>query len=339
MNVNLVEALLAQITPSAVSHVAESTAETPTKARAALNAGALAIFMNVVRRGATRAGAAAMLPSLTSSTATATDLAPALLGDQLDPVRDAVMRSSGVSRSTASSATAAMLPLAAGVIGHEVTSRGLDADGLVDLLKTQRTLLVSRPDLPTPTLPPVVRTKSEHVPSEFRPRRLPLVVAIVFGIMLVTIFAARFTRPPRPANDRASETTVTGAPARPASMDDVAALFAGNESLPASVALPAVTFHVGSAELDTSGADTIERLAALMSEHPEARVRLDGHSDAMPGSELGEKLSLQRAAAIRQKLVDRGIDEGRIDIASTHESRAPYGPGQGRGIDLVILAR
>jgi len=76
----------------------------------------------------------------------------------------------------------------------------------------------------------------------------------------------------------------------------------------------AVLFRTGSSQLDADAAARIERLAALLEQDPDLRVRLDGYADPRGDDGFNLSLSEARAAAVREALLERGIAPGRIHV-------------------------
>ncbi|MCW5803128.1 MAG: OmpA family protein [Deltaproteobacteria bacterium] len=70
--------------------------------------------------------------------------------------------------------------------------------------------------------------------------------------------------------------------------------------------LDAMQFPRGGAQVPASAKQQLDRVAKVMSENPSSRIGVGAH-DADP------KLAQQRADNIKRALVDRGIDESRID--------------------------
>jgi outer membrane protein OmpA-like peptidoglycan-associated protein len=390
MAVNIVEAVEAQLTPDAVNKVAESTGETQNKTRSAMSAGVLAVITAIVHRGSSRAGATSLLSTLQSAGGMprGTALTSGLLGDNADQVTGAVARSSGTSRSTASTITSAILPLTAGVLGREVMSRKLDADGLSELLQSQKSHLLDRQNLLEASAAKDVGVYEAAVPRQPRlqprvePQKrswLPLLAlllgALLLGALLLMFRGREPTAPrvsapyvpqveapvvrapelpslekpevprlPMPAGQEPTgQTTLTGAEI--AKGDELAAHFDATGALPDRFALPGINFKFGTAEMTETGGATIDRLAALMKEHPKARVRLEGHTDSVGSPAVNAPLSAQRAAAVKKMLVDRGVEDSRIEAVGKREAEpvAPNdtreGRAQNRRIDTVILER
>ncbi len=71
-------------------------------------------------------------------------------------------------------------------------------------------------------------------------------------------------------------------------------------------------FQPGQATLPSGELTSLDRIAALLREQPDLKARIAGHTDSLGGAELNLKLSQQRADAVKQGLIERGIDAGRI---------------------------
>src|SRR5690606_19985186 len=66
-------------------------------------------------------------------------------------------------------------------------------------------------------------------------------------------------------------------------------------------------------------AATIDRLARFLEENPDRNIAIEGHTDASGTASYNRELSRQRAEAVRQALVDRGIASSRIEIRALGE--------------------
>lgn len=75
-----------------------------------------------------------------------------------------------------------------------------------------------------------------------------------------------------------------------------------------------VKFRFGSADLDPTGDGVLFAIRKVLGEHTElARVRIDGHTDAVGNTEHNARLSLARAASVRTWLVEHGIKAERLE--------------------------
>ena len=79
----------------------------------------------------------------------------------------------------------------------------------------------------------------------------------------------------------------------------------------------------------------IDAIAAFLRAFPEQNVGLTGHSDEVTGSpDANRKLAFQRARAVRDALVRRGIDSRRLTVEGIPEAPADLKPD-----DPLELAR
>ena len=106
-----------------------------------------------------------------------------------------------------------------------------------------------------------------------------------------------------------------------------------------------VTFRLGSAELESSARKEIDTLANVIKKGgPDGaplRLRIAGHTDATGDDAVNERLSAERAAAVRQALIDRGVEEDRLESAG-YGSAQPvdgYAPTHGinRRVEAVVI--
>jgi outer membrane protein OmpA-like peptidoglycan-associated protein len=108
-----------------------------------------------------------------------------------------------------------------------------------------------------------------------------------------------------------------------------AALAQPNASLHPRVGqLAAVTFARGSAEVvfDTNGkvAAKLDQAASWANENPDGMIVLDGHADRLGSEPVNLRLSMERAKAVRDRLITAGVDPDQILIAAFGEDGARH---------------
>ncbi|WP_201094653.1 OmpA family protein [Thiocystis minor] len=80
-------------------------------------------------------------------------------------------------------------------------------------------------------------------------------------------------------------------------------------------------FSPGQATLPAGELASLERIAALLKEQPELTVRIEGHTDSLGGAELNLSLSQRRAEAVRQSLIERGVEAVRLSVEGIGAAR------------------
>ncbi|MDQ2670675.1 MAG: OmpA family protein, partial [Gemmatimonadota bacterium] len=87
----------------------------------------------------------------------------------------------------------------------------------------------------------------------------------------------------------------------------------------------------------------LDRAARVLLDNPSVRVEIAGHTDATGDPQQNVRLSLLRAEAVRQALVQRGVPPQRL-VAAGYGSTRPIAQGrsaaanaQNRRVELIPL--
>jgi outer membrane protein OmpA-like peptidoglycan-associated protein len=94
-----------------------------------------------------------------------------------------------------------------------------------------------------------------------------------------------------------------------------------------------VQFKSGSDEIEAKSGPLLDQIAAAMRSNPEVgKIRIEGHTDDTGDAGPNQRLSEARAAAVRRALVERDVEEGRLETKGYGESRpaAPNATAAGR---------
>lgn len=75
-----------------------------------------------------------------------------------------------------------------------------------------------------------------------------------------------------------------------------------------------INFGFDSATVDSSYGGELGRIATEIDRSPDSRVRIQGHTDTSGDADYNRQLSLRRAEATRDALVEAGVDASRIDL-------------------------
>lgn len=107
-----------------------------------------------------------------------------------------------------------------------------------------------------------------------------------------------------------------------------------------------VSFDTGKATLLPASETLLDEVAQVLTDHPEIqKVRIEGHTDSQGGAAYNLKLSNQRAKAVRNYLVKKGIAGKRLESRGFGLSRplgdnkTPDGRERNRRVELHILKR
>jgi outer membrane protein OmpA-like peptidoglycan-associated protein len=104
-----------------------------------------------------------------------------------------------------------------------------------------------------------------------------------------------------------------------------------------------VLFATGTATLSPMADNEINRLAAFMKEYPDRSVLIEGYTDSTGTEGTNLDLSLNRANAVSNKLVAKGISKSRIATKGFGEESpvagndTAAGREQNRRVDVIIL--
>ena len=84
-------------------------------------------------------------------------------------------------------------------------------------------------------------------------------------------------------------------------------------------------FETGGSQLTTESLNQLAEVLSRAMARPGGEIIVTGHTDSAGGGLANDQLSLQRAAAIREMLVQRGFDGARVDAVGRGE-REPIVP-------------
>lgn len=106
-----------------------------------------------------------------------------------------------------------------------------------------------------------------------------------------------------------------------------------------------VQFETGKAEVRQGSYGDLEKIANLMQQYPESELVLEGHTDSAGAAELNQRLSKERAGAVKRVLVERfGIAADRVETVGKGESEPvadndkAEGRARNRRVETVLRA-
>jgi outer membrane protein OmpA-like peptidoglycan-associated protein len=101
-------------------------------------------------------------------------------------------------------------------------------------------------------------------------------------------------------------------------------------------------FESGSALLKPPAERDLAELGKVLVKYPEDRIRVAGYTDSTGSEEFNEELSKRRAAAVRTRLAEQGVQPAQILVAGLGEARpvadnsSPTGRAKNRRVELKI---
>jgi outer membrane protein OmpA-like peptidoglycan-associated protein len=102
-------------------------------------------------------------------------------------------------------------------------------------------------------------------------------------------------------------------------------------------------FEFNSVALDDKASEYLDGLAKALQDNPELRIRLVGHTDNVGSEKFNQKLSVYRAEALKEFLVQRGVPadriaaEGRGMKEALNDNRTDEDRAKNRRVELTIL--
>jgi outer membrane protein OmpA-like peptidoglycan-associated protein len=110
------------------------------------------------------------------------------------------------------------------------------------------------------------------------------------------------------------------------------------------VATQGILFAFNSSAIKPESTPTLDEIGTMLQDHGDLRIRIEGHTDSTGEDEYNQTLSDERAAAVRQFLIDEyGIDASRLEAQGFGESSpvdtndTPEGQQNNRRVELVRL--
>ena len=103
-----------------------------------------------------------------------------------------------------------------------------------------------------------------------------------------------------------------------------------------------INFETGSATITPGSVQTLTGLASVLKCYPSARVELDGYTDSTGNPAANQKLSMDRADAVKDLLVKNGVEESRIStkgFGETHplaSNATATGRAENRRTEMVV---
>ncbi|MCW8908730.1 MAG: OmpA family protein [Sedimenticola sp.] len=104
-----------------------------------------------------------------------------------------------------------------------------------------------------------------------------------------------------------------------------------------------ITFEVDKSYVKPGFVDTLDSVSLVLNEYTSTMIEVAGHTDSTGSDAYNQRLSQERADAVRQVLISQGVQAVRIDTVGYGESRpiasngTASGRQQNRRVELTLL--
>jgi OOP family OmpA-OmpF porin len=122
------------------------------------------------------------------------------------------------------------------------------------------------------------------------------------------------------------------------------------DEVPADVAafsgvIAGINFETGSAKIKKKSYKVLDKAAGTLREHPEMSIEIVGHTDDQGEMEANLDLSQRRADAVRDYMVDKGVEAGRIytrgagQAEPIADNKSKRGRAKNRRIEFRLISQ
>jgi OOP family OmpA-OmpF porin len=287
-------------------------------------------------------------------------LLSSLLGDKAPAVTSAVSNYAGINSSSASSLLALATPIVMSLLGKTQATQGLDAGGLASLLTSQKSAFLSAIPAGLASLPGIsgllggagtaVRSAATTAVAEtsgMGKRLLPILLLVAVAIALLAYWKGCGSSVKQGlANLTLPGGAVISVPEGSLDYNLAKFLADGNSSeLPKTFVFDNLNFNTGTTQLTPESQPTVSNLVVILKAYPSTEVQLVGHTDNTGDAAANMKLSQDRASAVRDMLVNGGVDGNRIITAGYGQDKpvasndTEEGRAKNRRTELVVTKK
>ena len=106
-----------------------------------------------------------------------------------------------------------------------------------------------------------------------------------------------------------------------------------------------ITFQVNKATIRKPSYPTLDKTVSILKEYPDLKLEISGHTDSTGSAERNDELSKERAEAVKTYLVDKGIDNLRLEAIGVGSARpiadnaTKKGRDQNRRIEFKVVVQ
>jgi len=372
---NLIELAEGYLTSDVVSKISKLVGETPNNTQRALDSIAPSLTAAACQQASTPMGASNLMNTLSNANVSsaltnfgssleggaATDgllrtgstIISSLLGPKASGVANLIADTAGVRPDSASSLMSLVATLLFGGLMKHISTSGLTAAGLPELLSSHRAEVLR-------AIPPGLASRlgvssndnicaapapMAHAAVADQPKRksaalwlLPL-AALVVGF----IFWRALHKPILASISLPCGTTLSVEQGTFTYNLANFMLHGSASDVPKRFVFDHLNFESSTTQLTPDSNGTVTNLVKIMACYPNMTIELDGHTDSSGDADSNKTLSINRADAVRDLLVQAGIDPSRIATAGFGQERpiasndTEQGRAKNRRTELVVL--
>lgn len=104
-----------------------------------------------------------------------------------------------------------------------------------------------------------------------------------------------------------------------------------------------ILFDVNKSDIKPESMGVINKIVKVMKQHPDLKFRIEGHTDSDGDEAFNLKLSEKRAEAVKNLLIESGIDASRLESKGFGESKpvdsnsTPEGKANNRRVEFIKI--
>ncbi len=327
VNDNLLSISQTFFSPDTVQKISDAIGQTSEKTRAALQSVIPTLMNGIVDVGTTPEGAAKLVDIINTNNfenvskpderfiPAGHEVIHKIFGNNLNTIISKLESATGVGVNGVTKMLDMAAPVFMSVLGSKVKYEKTSSMGIMHFLSDQKIAMSGfTSHVTTATTQAHEKIKSFKLPKQDIPWRGILLTALVLLGVYLWWLAANQIPTPMVATTPDGK-VITNLMKFPPVRDLERFIVEGTEQeLPKHFKFERLHFVSGEIGLARGSEPELDRIANVLRKNPTSRVRIEGFTDNVGPEERNQRLSASRAQQVKDQLVGRGIEAGRIDV-------------------------